>query len=54
MRSTLVDASKHAAIVCAAIIFVAAATAPALAEVSRVVVKDSGPMGTFGGRQYTW
>ena len=27
---------------------------PALAEVSRVVVKESGPLGTFGGRQYTW
>jgi hypothetical protein len=31
-----------------------AATAPALADVSRVVVKDAGPMGTFAGRQYTW
>ena len=54
MRSTLVEASKHAAIVCAAAIFAVAATAPALAEVSRIVVKDAGPMGTFGGRQYTW
>src|SRR5918999_279644 len=54
MRSTLVDGSKHAAMVCAAAIFGVVATAPALAEVSRVVVKDAGPMGTFGGRQYTW
>lgn len=26
----------------------------AFAEVDRVVVKDSGSMGSFGGRQYTW
>jgi hypothetical protein len=54
MRSTLVDGSKHTAMVCAAAIFAVAATGPALAEVSRVLVKESGPMGTFGGRQYTW
>jgi hypothetical protein len=40
--------------VCAGVIFAMAATGPALAELSRVVIKDSGPMGTFGGRQYTW
>ena len=34
--------------------FAMAATGPALAEVDRVVVKELGPMGTFGGRQYTW
>jgi hypothetical protein len=45
---------KRAAMVCAAAIVGVAATGPALAEVSRVVVKESGPMGTFGGRQYTW
>ena len=39
---------------CAGAIFAMAATGPALAEVSRVVVKESGSMGTFGGRQYTW
>lgn len=39
---------------CAGAIFVIAATDAALAEVSRVIVKESGPMGTFGGRQYTW
>jgi hypothetical protein len=54
MRSALVDRSKRAAMVCAGVILAVAATAPALAEVSRVVVKDAGPMGTFGGRQYTW
>jgi hypothetical protein len=54
MGPKLVDAPKYAAIVCAAAIFAVAATMPALAEVSRVVVKDAGPMGTFGGRQYTW
>ena len=46
--------SMHAAMVCAGAMFVMAATGPALAEVSRVVVKELGPMGTFGGRQYTW
>jgi hypothetical protein len=45
---------KHAAMVRAGALFVMAAMDPALAEVSRVVVKDAGPMGTFGGRQYTW
>jgi hypothetical protein len=54
MRSTLAGRSKRIAMVCAAGIFAVAATGPALAEVSRVVVKDAGPMGTFGGRQYTW
>jgi Alpha/beta hydrolase domain len=54
MRSALADRSKHMAMVCAAAIFAVAAPAPTLAEVSRVVVKESGPMGTFGGRQYTW
>ena len=45
--------SMHVAMVCAGAVFVMA-TGPALAEVSRVVVKESGPLGTFGGRQYTW
>jgi hypothetical protein len=45
---------KHAAMLCAGAILAVAATGPALAEVSRVVVKESGPMGTFGGRQYAW
>jgi Alpha/beta hydrolase domain len=43
----------YAAVLCAAAVFVMA-MGPALAEVSRVVVRESGPMGTFGGRQYTW
>ena len=34
--------------------FTTAAMGPALAEVSRVVVQESGPLGTFGGRQYAW
>ena len=46
--------SMHVAMVCAGAMFVMATTGPALAEVSRVVVKESGPLGTFGGRQYTW
>ena len=54
MRSTLIAGSKCAAILGAAALFVIAATGPVLAEVSRVVVKESGPLGTFGGRQYTW
>ena len=54
MRSAFVAVSKQAAIICAATSFAVAATGPALAEVSRVVVKESGPMGTFGGCQYTW
>jgi hypothetical protein len=39
---------------CAGAIFAVAATGPALAEVGRIVVQESGPMGTFGERQYTW
>ena len=39
---------------CVGAIFCMAATEPALAEISRVIVKESGSMGTFGGRQYTW
>jgi hypothetical protein len=54
MRSTIIAGSKRAAILGAAAIFVVVATGPVLAEVSRVVVKESGPLGTFGGRQYTW
>jgi len=33
---------------------VSAPTAPARAEVTRVVVEASGVMGTFGGREYVW
>jgi hypothetical protein len=54
MRSTRIAGSKHAAMVCAVVIFAMVAAPPALAEVSRVVVQESGPLGTFGGRQYTW
>jgi hypothetical protein len=54
MISTLIALSRYAAIVCAGVMFAMATTAPALAEVSRVVVQESGPLGTFGGRQYTW
>jgi hypothetical protein len=46
--------SQLAAVLCAGVIVAITASAPALAEVSRVVVKESGPMGTFAGRQYTW
>lgn len=53
MTSALIAGSKHIAMVCAGAVFVMA-TGPALAEVSRVVVKESGPLGTFGGRQYAW
>lgn len=54
VRSTLVAVSRHAAMVCAGVIFAIAVTGPALAEVSQIVIKDAGPMGTFDGRQYTW
>jgi hypothetical protein len=54
MRSTFIAIAKHIVMVCAGVIFAMTATGPALAEVSRVVVKDAGPMGTFGGRQYIW
>jgi Alpha/beta hydrolase domain len=54
MRSALIAGSKRAAMLGAGAIFALAATGPALAEVSRVIIKESGSMGTFGGRQYTW
>jgi Alpha/beta hydrolase domain len=54
MKSGPSAASRHVVMLCAGAIFAVAATGPALAEVSRVVVKESGPMGTFAGRQYTW
>jgi hypothetical protein len=53
-RSPLIAGVKHTATICIGLLFAMAATGPALAEVSRVVVKDSGPMGIFRGRQYTW
>jgi hypothetical protein len=34
--------------------FVLAPIGMALAEVTRVVVKSSGPIGVFGGREYIW
>lgn len=55
--SALADAmaaSRPAATFYAGVLFAMAATEPAPAEVSRVVVKESGPLGTFAGRQYTW
>jgi hypothetical protein len=53
-RSTLTARPNRTATICAGLLLAMVATGPVLAEVSRVVVKDSGPMGTFGGRQYTW
>jgi hypothetical protein len=53
-RSPPVAGVKHTATICVGLLFAMAATGPALAEVTRVVVKDSGSMGSFGGRQYTW
>ena len=42
------------AAISAAAVLQAPVAAPSLAEVTRVVVEDSGPMGTFGGRDYLW
>jgi hypothetical protein len=53
-RFPLIAGVKHTATICVGLLFAMAATGPALAEVSRVVVKESGPIGTFAGRQYTW
>jgi hypothetical protein len=38
--------------ICAACVVLA--DSDAVAEVERVVVRDTGSMGSFGGRQYTW
>ncbi len=54
MKPAFLAGLKPAAMLCAGAVWFLAATGPALAEVSRVVVKDSGPMGSFGGRRYTW
>jgi Alpha/beta hydrolase domain len=53
-RSTLTARPNRTATICAGLLLAMVATGPVLAEVSRVVVKESGPMGTFGGREYTW
>lgn len=41
-------------LICALLFCVLAPTGSARAEITRVVVKDSGIMGNFGGREYAW
>ena len=43
-----------AAVFCAGLSCVVTASGPATTEITRVEVQESGPMGSFGGREYSW
>ena len=53
MRHACIVTGKCVSVICTAAILQVALVGPAVAEVTRVVVKASGTMGTFGGRHYT-
>jgi hypothetical protein len=54
MRSHHICGWNRVALLGVAVVAVLAASGPAPAEITRVVVTDSGTLGTYEGRQYLW